>query len=194
MNYNGDIHTFLKNAFRIGVFGSDGEHCTPEAERIAYDVGRRLAQAGTIIYTGGAMGVMGAACKGAREGGGISISISPWGDSPEDRKRCNPDSTIVIPTGIGYARCQVLVNSVDGAIAIAGGVGTLAEIGEMYLNRKPVVAIETSGGIAEKYSGTVLDGRNLDAILSAENAEQAVALVLQKVAEKRPRIKARILG
>ncbi len=173
----------LRNAPKIAIFGSDGDHCTSSAENVAYATGLLLAQQGAIVYTGGGNGVMAAACQGVRDGEGITISITPW-DGKESERRGNPHSTIVIPTGMGYARCQILVNSVEGAIAI-GGVGTLQEVASMYLDQKPVVSIVPSGGIAAEVAGKVLDGRNLDQILSAETPEEAVRLVLEKVRAKR---------
>ena len=146
-------HTYLRDAPKIGVFGSDADHCTDNARAIAYDVGKYLAGRNAIVFTGGGLGVMEAASRGATDAGGIAIGILAVGDL----SRANPFCSLVIPTGIGFARHQILTNSVDGAILIKGGIGTLQEATDMYYLRKPIVAITSSGGKAAEIAGTALD-------------------------------------
>jgi len=173
-------HEHLSTAYKIGVFGSDGDICNSSARDVAYDTGKLLARAGAIVVTGGGPGVMEAASKGAIDAGGITIGILPG-----DRfNHSNPYCTIKIPTGIGFARCQIITNTCHGAILIHGGIGTQAEAGAMYYLRRPVVAIRTTGGTAAEYAGKTLDSRNLEAILCADTAEEAVKLVLEEVARR----------
>lgn len=172
-------HNLIKNSPKIGVFGSDGDHCTEKAKQIAYEVGKILAENKAIIFTGGGSGVMEFASKGASDFGGIVINIL----SGEKAEQGNKYSSITIPTGIGFARSQVLTNSVDGAILIEGGLGTHQEAAFMYWLRKPTVAIKSSGGTATNIAGKILDKRNLDPILSAENAQEAVKIILNKLIE-----------
>src|SRR5207253_6685041 len=60
----------------VAVFGSAR---TPEADpmyQAARDLGRRLAEAGFAVITGGGPGIMEAANRGAREAGGLSIGCN----------------------------------------------------------------------------------------------------------------------
>jgi hypothetical protein len=54
--------------FRIGVIG--GSRPGPEFVRLAYHVGRLIAEAGAVLVCGGLAGVMEAAALGAKEAGG----------------------------------------------------------------------------------------------------------------------------
>lgn len=174
---NSSIHSSIKEAPKIGVFGSDGEHCTKEARETAYVVGKLLAKNGAVVFTGGGHGVMEAAAKGAQEQGGLVVSIL----HRDCTDNCHQYASLNIPTGIGFARSQILTNSVDGAILIEGGIGTHQEACMMYWLKKPTVAITSSGGIAASIAGTHLDKRKLVSILSASSPEEAVNLVLEKV-------------
>src|SRR3989344_5525970 len=147
------LHELVCKSPKIGVFVSDATHCTELAKATAYEVGRLLAQRGCIIFTGGGGGVMEAASRAAVECKGLTVAVSPW-DKPRDS---NNYYSLCIPTGIGFARGQVLANSVDGAIVIEGGLGTHGEAGLMYWLQKPTVAIRTSGGVAAEIAGRSLD-------------------------------------
>ena len=72
---------------------------------LAYEVGKLVAKRGAILVTGGLTGVMEAACRGAKEAGGLTVGILP-GDSHES---ANPYGDIPIVTGMGEARNIVIV-------------------------------------------------------------------------------------
>ena len=52
--------------FQIAVIGYNNDACTDKAKLMAYDVGREIAQSGSVLICGGLGGVMEAACKGAK--------------------------------------------------------------------------------------------------------------------------------
>ncbi|MBF8266874.1 MAG: hypothetical protein HW388_382 [Dehalococcoidia bacterium] len=122
---------------QISVIGSS--EATPEAMRLAEEVGRELAKRGVTVVTGGLTGVMEAACKGAKEAGGTTIGILPSSDPGE----ANPYVDIPICTGIGYARNVIVVRSGRAVIAIAGAFGTLSEIAHALSDGIPVIGLNT---------------------------------------------------
>jgi hypothetical protein len=122
---------------RIGVIG--GAAPDPKFRQIARDVGRLIAEKGAILVCGGLSGVMEAAARGAKEGGGLTIGILP-GVSLQD---ANPYIDIPIATGIGYGRNSLVAMNADVLIAVDGQFGTLTEIAYGNIYQKKVIGIGT---------------------------------------------------
>jgi len=120
---------------RISVIGA-GE-ASPEECRLAEAVGRRLAEAGAIVVTGGLGGVMEAASRGSAEAGGITVGILPGRSSRE----ANPWVTIPLPTGMGESRNSLVVRAGEAVVAIGGSWGTLSEIALARKMGHPVVLL-----------------------------------------------------
>jgi len=108
-------------------------------DEVAYDVGRRLAQAGAVLVTGGLAGVMAAASRGAVEAGGTTVGLLPG----LDRTSANAYLTVALPTGLGEARNALVVRAADVVIAVGGEWGTLSEIALAMNTGTPVVGIAT---------------------------------------------------
>lgn len=121
----------------IGIIGP--AKAEPEILQKAEACGFLLARRGTVIICGGLSGVMEAASKGAKSGGGITVGILPG----ETKESANPFIDIPIATGAGEARNVFIVRSADGFIAIGGGYGTLSEIALALKAGKPVIGIST---------------------------------------------------
>ena len=105
----------------------------------AEQVGARLAEAGAVLVCGGLGGVMEAACRGAREAGGLTVGLLPG----TDRGAANPFLDVAVPTGMGEMRNALVVRAGEAVIAVGGGFGTLAEIALAFESRTPVVGIAT---------------------------------------------------
>ena len=99
---------------QIAVIGAGDAPASVEV--IAEEVGAALAQLGAVVVCGGLMGVMGAACRGAKSAGGTTVGILPGSDP----SAANPWVDIVIPTGLGEARNALVVRSAAAVIAAAG--------------------------------------------------------------------------
>lgn len=123
---------------RVGVIGS-GE-ATPEAQKLAREVGAAIARAEAITVCGGLGGVMGAAAAGATEDGGVVIGILP-GTSAE---AAAPGVTVPIPTGLGEARNVLVVRASEAIIAIAGAWGTTTEAAFARKFGIPVIGLATN--------------------------------------------------
>jgi uncharacterized protein (TIGR00725 family) len=117
----------------IGVIG--GAEADEETLRIAFEVGAYIAGNDAVLVCGGLGGVMEAASRGAAENGGLVVGIIPGAD----RSAANPHVNVVVPTGMGYARNALVVNSSDVLIAFPGKFGTLSEIGLALSAGKTVV-------------------------------------------------------
>ena len=160
---------------QLVVIGSAADHCTKEARELAYRVGAEAAKRGAILLTGGLGGVMESACKGAKENHGITVGIIPQDETHYANEYCD----IVIATGLGWARDFATAYSADAIILIGGGAGALIETCAGYLKGKPIIAIERSGGTADRVKGTFLDERKSVMILSERDPEKAVARALE---------------
>lgn len=129
---------------------------------------------------------MKAVSQGAKQAGGLVVGFLP-GDSTN---LANEYVDIPITTGLGFDyRSLVLVHSSDVIIMISGGNGTLGELSAAYLNRKPVVVVESSGGWAGKiravsYDGSYLDTRKTVKIGYADTAKQALDVAMERVASQ----------
>jgi uncharacterized protein (TIGR00725 family) len=110
-----------------------------EAYAAAEAVGRELAQRGAVVVCGGRGGAMEAVCRGAASAGGMTVGILPG----EDRSGANEWVTIAIATGLGELRNGVVVRAADAVIAVAGGHGTLSEIGFALRIGRPVIGLDT---------------------------------------------------
>jgi uncharacterized protein (TIGR00725 family) len=111
---------------------------------LAYETGKLLALAGCAVYTGGLGGVMEAASRGANEAGGLTVGILPGRDTAD----ANAYVRVPVATGMGEARNLILIRSVDAAIAIGRGYGTLSEIAFALRLSKPVALLESWHEIA----------------------------------------------
>lgn len=171
----------LDRKLQILIIGYGNDVCTPEAIELAYRAGRRVAEKGAVLVTGGLGGVMEAAAKGAYDAGGVSVGIIPY----DEKSKGNPFNSIVICTGMGYARNFITAYSADAVVVIGGGSGTLSEMAAAYIKRVPIIAVAESGGVASLYAGKTLDERNLvvvEAVVGPEDAvDRAVSVASSKV-------------
>src|SRR5882724_12751671 len=108
----------------VTIFG--GSKCSesdPEYLQ-AMRVGELLATAGFTICTGGYLGVMEAASRGAREAGGrvYGIVMNQFKHEP------NRFLTDKVATDHFYDRLQHLITRSVGFVALRGGMGTVTEV------------------------------------------------------------------
>ena len=159
-------------AIKISVIG--GSLCGQDVFNTAYAVGEQIARNDAILVCGGLGGVMEAACKGAKEAGGITIGILPG----EDEKTANRYVDIKIPTGLGYARNVLVVKAGHAIIAVVGSSGTLSEIAYALTYKKPIIGLQT-WNLEKCFDGS---GNNLK-IMTADSAESAVSLAISRSRE-----------
>ncbi len=121
----------------IGVIG--GGSCTNETASIATEVGELIARENAILICGGLGGVMEAACRGAKLGGGRTIGVLPG----KLKSAANVFVDIAIPTDMGDARNIIIVRSADAVIALDGEFGTLSEMAFCLKFHTPLVSLNS---------------------------------------------------
>ena len=167
----------MAKRIQILVIGNNDNGFNSELEKIAYETGSEVAKAGAILVTGGLGGVMNAACRGAKDAGGITLGIIPQNDPSFANEYCD----IVVPSGIGLARDFLTALAGDGVIIIGGGSGTLSEACAAYMHKRPIVAIKTTGGVAEKYADQYLDHRQNLKIIGVTDPKEAVKTIMYEI-------------
>ena len=111
----------------VSIFGSARvEEGTP-VYRSAREVGKRFAESGWAVITGGGPGVMEAANRGAQEAGGLSVGLNI--ELPHEQGS-NPYLDIAYTFKHFYARKVCFVKPAEGFVIFPGGFGTLDELFE----------------------------------------------------------------
>jgi uncharacterized protein (TIGR00730 family) len=111
----------------ISIFGSARVKEDDPIYAEACEVGRRIAEAGFAVVTGGGPGVMEAANRGAREAGGVSVGFNI--ELPHEQHE-NPYLDISLTFDHFYARKTMFVKAAEGFVIFPGGFGTLDELFE----------------------------------------------------------------
>ncbi|KHL10816.1 UNVERIFIED_CONTAM: DNA-binding protein [Mumia flava] len=147
----------------VSVFGS--ARTRPEAPEYdqAREIGRRLAEAGLAVITGGGPGVMEAANRGACEAGGMSVGL---GIELPFEERMNRWVDLGVHFRYFFARKTMFVKYAQGFVVLPGGFGTLDELFEaltLAQTRKvtsfPVVLVGTTywQGLIDWLSSSALE-------------------------------------
>ena len=111
----------------VTVFGSARYKEDHPYYRVGLEVGRRLAQAGFTVMTGGGPGLMEAANRGAREAGGVSVGCNI--ELPQEQKP-NQYLDYWVTFRHFYVRKLMLVKYSYAFVCLPGGFGTLDELFE----------------------------------------------------------------
>jgi uncharacterized protein (TIGR00730 family) len=111
----------------VSIFGSARVRVDSDVYRLARDMGRRFAEAGFAVVTGGGPGVMEAANRGAQEAGGLSVGFTI--DLPHEQA-ANSYLDLCVDFKHFYARKTMLVKAAEGFVMMPGGFGTLDEMFE----------------------------------------------------------------
>ena len=174
----------------IGVFGSartPSHH--PDYEQ-AEEVGRKLAEAGFAVITGGGPGAMEAANKGASEAGGVSVGL---GIELPFEAGLNQWVDKGINFRYFFVRKTMFIKYAQGFIVLPGGIGTFDELFEaltlVQTKKKtsfPIVLLGRAywSGLMDWLRDTVLaDGKisavDLDLVTLTDDVDDAVKLMVE---------------
>jgi len=111
----------------VTVFGSARVKEGSPAYAAARETARLFAEAGLAVVTGGGPGVMEAANRGAREGGGLSVGFNI--QLPHEQG-LNPYCDISRTFKHFYVRKVMFVKAAEGFVIFPGGFGTMDELYE----------------------------------------------------------------
>ena len=121
----------------VAVIGP-GEGATALDRASAGRVGELVAAAGWVTLTGGwNLGVMDAASRGARGAGGLTVGLLPG----RDAEGASPAVEVVIPTGLGEARNNLVVLASDALVCCGMSAGTASEAALALRVGKPLVLV-----------------------------------------------------
>src|ERR687883_883315 len=169
----------------VTIFG--GSRCTeadPEYGQ-ARRVGELLAEAGYVICTGGYLGIMEAASRGAREKGGrvLGIVMNQFKAEP------NRYLTDKVATPHFYERLQHLITRSVGFVALRGGMGTVTELSLVWnkiqtrvIEPRPLVLLgDCWPPLVEAWRKyLVVSEQDVAALDFAQTPEEAVRIINQK--------------
>lgn len=194
----------------VSVFGSARFKEDHPYYALARSVGRELAGIGFTVMTGGGPGIMEAANRGAKEGGGRSVGCNIV--LPKEQKP-NPYLDRWITFRYFFVRKVMLVKYSYAFIVMPGGLGTLDELFEaatLIQTQKilsfPVVLMGRSfwTSLEELLKGMVEAGTiaaaDLDLLLITDSVDDAMAHVKKHAVDQfglrrqRPRRRLRLLG
>ncbi|MGZ4445950.1 MAG: LOG family protein [Nocardioides sp.] len=174
----------------ISVFGSARIAPEDPTYALAEEVGRRLAEAGFAVITGGGPGTMEGANKGACEAGGVSVGL---GIELPFESGLNQWVDKGINFRYFFARKTMFVKYSQGFVVLPGGVGTLDELFEALtlvqtqkVTRFPIVllGVDYWSGLLDWMRGTLLargtvGQADLDMLHLTDDVKEAVALMVE---------------
>jgi uncharacterized protein (TIGR00730 family) len=174
----------------VTLFGSARVHEGDAPYEQARTVARRFAERGWAVVTGGGPGVMEAANRGAKEGGGLSVGFNI--ELPHEQ-HVNPYLDISLTFRHFYARKTMFVKAAEGFVVFPGGFGTADELFEALtliqtgkVLHFPVVLYDSAywGELLDWFRDDLLaDGmisrNDVDLLYVTDDPEDAVARVIE---------------
>jgi uncharacterized protein (TIGR00730 family) len=152
-------------------------------------IGKRFAERGWAVITGGGPGLMEAGNRGAQEGGGLSVGFNI--ELPHEQDS-NPYLDLSYTFEHFYARKVCFVKPAEGFVIMPGGFGTLDELYEALtliqtgkVLHFPVVLFDTAHwtGMLDWVRKELLDDQlispgDVDLLSVTDDVEEAVEVVI----------------
>jgi uncharacterized protein (TIGR00730 family) len=173
----------------VSIFGSARiDEGSPTYER-ARATGRAFAEAGFAVVTGGGPGVMEAANRGCKDGGGLSVGFNI---SLPFEQGLNPWCDLALTFDHFHVRKVMFVKAAEGFVNFPGGFGTQDELWEALTLRQtgkigdfPIVLFDSDywGELIDWVRDEMLDDRlisseDLAGMIVTDDPAEAVRLVV----------------
>lgn len=135
---------------KVCIFGASSDKIKPVYISETEKLGELLGRSGhSMVFGGGAHGLMGAAARGVSKGNGYIISISPFIFNEDGILYERFDELYLTKDLI--ERKQLMLDLSDIFVAAPGGIGTFDELFEVYAQsqlgyyRKPLILFNIDG-------------------------------------------------
>jgi len=180
---------------KICVFCASKEGFDEEFQKLAKELGAKIAQKGLgLIYGGAQVGLMGQVADAALENQAEVIGVIP--ESLADREIAHPGVNSLIVTTDMHERKKTMYDLADAFIALPGGMGTLEEVFEaatwtklgMHRNGiyKPVVLLDNGEFWKDmirfldfQVSAGFVSQKSREIVCSAYTVDQAIELAMK---------------
>ena len=131
---------------RICVYGAASFSIDNKYIERVEELGLEMTKRGhSLVFGGGANGLMGAAARGVKTGGGYILGVIPSFFDDEKIEGVFEECDKLIETATMRERKQIMEDNADAFIVTPGGVGTLEEFFEILTSKqlcrhnKPIV-------------------------------------------------------
>ena len=137
---------------RICVYGAASPTIDPEYIEVVEQMGREMTARGhSLVFGGGGNGLMGAAARGVRDGGGKILGVIPKFFDNEDIEEICDFCDELVYTETMRERKQIMEDNADAFIIVPGGIGTFEEFFEILTlkqlcrHNKPIAIYNVKG-------------------------------------------------
>jgi hypothetical protein len=179
----------------VTVFGSAREAAGSPTYEQGVELGRKLAESGYAVITGGGPGIMEAANKGAFEAGGTSVGLSI--ELPFEQ-RINDYVNVSMEFRYFFVRKTMFLKYAEGFVVLPGGFGTLDELfeavtlvqtGKVSAFRIVLLGVDYWCGLMDWIRGSVLGAghigaKDVDLLHCTDDVDEAVRILLESRAER----------
>lgn len=171
----------------VAVFGSSRIGPDHPDYVAATRLGRLLGEAGWTVATGGHDGAMAAVSRGAHDAGAHVVGVTLPG--PSGSRPPNAWVAEERPAEDLFARLRLLLEA-DAWIAVAGGVGTLAEIAvawnlmqNAHVAHRPLIVVGPgwAGVLREMRAGLVVDDTDLAMVTQVPDVDAAMVALGERL-------------
>ena len=183
----------MNTPINVTVFGGSRVEVDSEEYLAALELGRRLAQQGFSVVTGGYNGVMEAVSRGAKEAGGTTIGVTVEVIARNFERVPNIYLDQEMKTTALLERIDRMVELSSAFVVMPGGAGTLAELGIVWnlallgaMFDKPIVVV---GAGWERVLRTMVEQlhtieRDLEFLIFAPDVDAAVDRLAERVGQR----------
>src|SRR3990172_5349279 len=174
----------------VSVFGSARTKSDNKYYKLAEEISFKLTRSGYGVISGGGPGIMEAANKGARAGGGKSVGLNI--ELPFEQKP-NPfiDADKLVSFKYFFVRKIIFLKYSQGFVALPGGFGTIDELSEALtliqtdkVARFPIILVGSDywKGIVDWLKNVALEEKNInpedmDLFSVADTADEVVQVI-----------------